>query len=137
MDTIYSYRKAKKSTFSKYGNRSPVPVKPHPTERDYRRGFFTRYFAMERNPGTIIWEIDEKQYLSHSSVGIGINSKFYKVFSFRWKISGPEFDIHNKNGYPISNGVRNTNERTLSMMEEKYAGISRLLSDPLEYWEER
>ena len=107
----------------------PVPSQgggPSPTERDYERGFFERYFVRRKNSGRI-FEITESEFTSFSR-----SSNFVR-FSLKWKISGPRHDVFNDAGYPIETGVEDTNKRILESVNQR--GIQNKLNDPLEYWD--
>lgn len=101
---------------------------PSPTQKDYDRGFFDRYFLRQRNTDRI-FEVSESEYKKFS------NSKYFVRFSLKWKISGPRHDVFNDAGYPVETGVEDTNLRILEQSNQR--GISDKLSDPLEYWDGR
>lgn len=99
---------------------------PGPTEKDYERGFYERYFV--RKIGTAqITEVSQVEYQKFTG------SKYFVRFSLKWKISGPRQDVYNDAGYPLETGVEDTNLRILEQVDQR--GINDKLSDPLEYWD--
>lgn len=101
---------------------------PEPTQRDYDRGHFERFFV--RKQGTSeIYEVSEDEYSNFS------DSRFFVRFSLNWKISGPRHDVFNDAGYPIETGVEDTNRRILDQTDQR--GIRDKLNDPLQYWDGR
>lgn len=101
---------------------------PEPTESDYDRGFFRRFFVRKRGTAEI-FEVSESEYSEFS------NSRYFVRFSLKWKISGPRNDVFNDAGYPIETGVEDTNRRILDQTNQR--GIRDKLDDPLEYWDGR
>jgi hypothetical protein len=99
---------------------------PEPTEKDYERGFYERFFVRKRGTAQIT-EVSETEYKKFTG------SKYFVRFSLKWKISGPRSDVFNDAGYPVETGVEDTNLRVLDQTDER--GISDKLSDPLEYWD--
>lgn len=131
---IEKYVKAVKSgrTLSLY--ESPVQFKPEPSRADYRRGSMVRYFVQKRSDRRTITEISESQYRTVTAVYKGIDQSKYERFSLNWKISGPRYDIYNKE-IPVQMGVEDTNRRVIERYEESYPGIGRILDDPLQFWQ--
>jgi len=101
---------------------------PKPTEKDYERGVFQRFFVRKKGTGNII-EITENDYREFS------DSRYFVRFSLKWKVSGPRHDVFNSAGYPIETGVEDTNIRIVEQTDQR--GIEDFLDDPLQYWDER
>mgnify|MGYP007025105460 CR=1 FL=1 len=99
-----------------------------PTQRDYERGFFERYFVRKLNTSKIT-EVSRQEYRKFEG------STNFVRFSIKWKVSGPRHDVFNDAGYPIETGVEDTNLRIIENTDQK--GIQDKLNDPLEYWDER
>lgn len=107
----------------------PTEESPEPRPRDFDRGFFERFFVRRKSSGRI-FEVSQDQWQDFS------NSKFFVRFSLNWRISGPRNDIFNDEGFPIKNGVEDTNRRSLERAEREYPGILDKLNDNLlEFWD--
>ena len=65
-----------------------VATKNKPTEKDYKKGFFTRYFAKKENDQGSYFEINKKQY--NAIIGkTGLhNHHTHTVRSIKWVIRG-------------------------------------------------
>ena len=127
---------SKGSTKSEHGSEDPELFTPEPTDRDYEKGYITRYFAQKKSGPKKITEISESQFETHKLSYRGLNNKLYEVFSIEWEITGPKNDIY-KGKVPVSTGVESTNINLLELEEEDHPGIMKYLNDPLEFWEGR
>jgi hypothetical protein len=64
-------------------NKPPKTFFPYPNERDYERGFITRYFTQMRGtPGSPIFEINRDTFSQYS------NTNYYLGVELNWKIKG-------------------------------------------------
>ncbi len=112
---------------------SPVVFNPFPITEDYKKGYIERYFCKKVNDGIII-EIDKEQHDSLvNKTESGINYFLYNSFKLKWKISGPKKDKY-KGNVRIEMGVEDTNKRMLIKTEKSFRGISKILSDLLEFF---
>lgn len=86
---------------------------PNPKERDYEKGYITRYFA-QRNKGDRhpIYEISSNSYSTLKS------SIYYKVGSVKWRISGPKEAIYDESGFLIDKGVIASNRKSILLEKE-------------------
>lgn len=103
---IYNILKKQKHIFLK-GRKSADSKKPPPTEDDYKRGFFVRYFMKKVNDHSYI-EIDKKTYDDF------YNENDYNLFtvgSLQWALIGD---------------VRKVNRKTLNRLEQSHSDISLL-----------
>jgi hypothetical protein len=100
----------------------PESFYPEPTESHYKAGNIKRYFAMRRTTGEIT-EISRVTYASYNmSNSVGTDQFNYYVDKIVWSIVGN------------AQQCREANTRVLSRKETDLPGISRILSDPLEFW---
>jgi len=113
----------------------PEPITifvPSPSTSDYKRGWFSRYFARQANVlDATYYEIDEAQF-----TGIdGGQKPFYVGVQLRWKISGPEYDvIDNFTMRIIEPGVFNTNDRSIKLLESSHPLLKFRLQNLIEFW---
>jgi len=107
-------------------NDAPVPFVPIPTEEDYKRSWFLRYFVQRANDlNAEIVEIDEKQYNAIFGQSSVINYQLYIPMNLRWKIAGPLHDeIDDFTRRVVVPGVEDTNRRTVQASEKKMPGLS-------------
>lgn len=107
----------------------PTPFTPKPTEKDYKRGKITRYFARQRNGTKFkIMEIDQPTYDNLSNNRGGLNTSLWKVISIFWQISGPLND-QKVNGIRTRAGIIDTNQRVLDNAEKNFIGLKQYLTD--------
>ena len=114
----------------------PISRVVEPTDDDYARGYFMRYFIQQRNDKLArIKEIDIKQYEQLADLSGGLNSTRFKSVSLRWKITGPKNDIL-KNGVIYKSGVEDTNFRTLELKSRTLVGLDVMLRNQLVIYSE-
>lgn len=105
---------------------SPVPSKPKPTDRDYKKGNFVRVFAKKINDEVVV-EIENIQANK-------LNKSLYKVVYVNWTVSGPK-DSRSINGV-IEKGVSQLNRFEIDRIrKEEYIDLSGILNNLLEYWQ--
>jgi hypothetical protein len=100
------------------------------TPNDEDAGFFIRYFAKQLNSGQI-FEIDKplhKEIMKKKNP----HHKMYSIVSLEWKISGPIFNILNKDVI-VEHGIIPTNNKSLVIAEQKMQDLSVFLDDSMEY----
>ena len=129
-----AYQQAKPSDqeIYKFGL-TPEPYYPQPTQNDYQKGSFIRYFSKKRNqsPATII-EIDKPTHDDLRSQRGKYNYALWSVTSLYWKITGPIKDSKNKFGV-LKAGIANTNERIINKANIDFRGIKGYLSDLIQF----
>jgi len=114
-------------TFSGMMGESPMPYKPVPSKKDYEDSYVTRTFAQKRNDNTTV-EIK----LAQAS---NINSELYKIVTADWAISGPKYGI-TKNNIIDQQGVVDQNKYEIDRVMKEYSvDLTRILSNPLEFWQ--
>ena len=113
--------------FSGMMGESPVPHKPVPSKKDYEDGYVTRAFAQKRNDNTTV----EIQLAQTSN----INSELYKIVTANWAISGPKYSTI-KNNIVDQQGVVDQNKYEIDrVMKELNVDLTRILNNPLEFWQ--
>ena len=101
-----------------------------PTQEDYEKGFYTRYF-IKRKDSNIIAEVSEEKL---GDIGEKVSEVLYVGFELDWKISGPLEDRFDSKGVRQEAGVRDTNRRTLQRLEKEYIGISEKLQNLTQFY---
>jgi hypothetical protein len=104
-----------------------------PTDKDYNRGFFTRYIFQLKSalkPELNISEVTKDSYDFFTK--ITNVTKSYKIASIRWKLTGPVNDIY-KNNIRIEPGVRDSNLRSIQDAEKVIINLSLYFKDPLQF----
>lgn len=110
----------------------PRPSLPKPTDSDYKRGFFPRYF-MKRVNGNIIHEISRETF-NDISQGIKHNKALYTTTSLLWQITG-QLETTTKNGI-ITRGVKEINFETVQRYSLIFMGIDAYLTDYTEFYKQ-
>lgn len=94
-----------------------------PSKRDYKQGYFTRYFVKKINEDAI-YELDVDRYESINIINrVGPNERLYDRLELRWTIAGP------------IDQAKLANERMLLSKEEFLPGLSKFLGDLDEFHE--
>lgn len=110
---------------SKY--KAPVYKYTIPTQDDYKKGFYKRYFVQRRNSLNEILEIDIEQFSSINNPDTGIDNNLYKSISIDWKLTGV------KNDTDSEKGVEDTNRRLVELKDYDMKGLRNYLTDYLEF----
>lgn len=95
-----------------------------PTEENYSRGFFTRYFTRTRRNGKFV-EMNKEQWQGKKS------RKELVAGQITWFITGPINDGE-VNGIPYK-GTSTKNRETLERLEREYPGIVNFFSNTSEF----
>lgn len=96
----------------------PIPYTPQPTEKDYKTGEITRFFAKKRNEN-IYYEVENNSVSSNP---------IFATFSMQWVISGEE------------SSVRLTNQKMVELYMEQLeipAFNLFLKNDYLKFWKSK
>jgi hypothetical protein len=105
---LYSNLKPQKSkTLSKY--KSVYPSKSIPTDEDYTRGYYTRYFARKVNEPRGYMEVDVDIFNSISQRKKIYDFNLYEVGSFTWN---------------LKNGTTSSNFTNLQILERTFPFVS-------------
>ena len=98
------YRKLKRPIHDRLSKKSVIPVnKPQPTNKDYERGYFTRYFCRRINDQYNYFEIDKKTHTSLNSKTENYDYNLYIVGQIKWTLlETPIYGIKNRSINPVS-----------------------------------
>ena len=109
--SVRKYNVLKKSIKNFLSNTIPIPImKKYPSELDYDKGFFIRYFSTRIN-GIGYQEIDKDVYKSISTKDKTYDHNLYGVGEITWNLKGNVFK---------------TNALKLKELEKKYKNITTL-----------
>jgi hypothetical protein len=107
----------------------PNPVIVQITSADINRGYIIRYFIKRINEQSIL-EIDNVQYTKYMSNEFDTN--MYVATKMYWFINGVSDDVQ-ENGVLVK-GVVTKNQTQIKQSEQQVPGLSKLLTDPLQFY---
>jgi len=111
----FLFNQLNKPYYNKVKNQvAPTPSKPTPTEEDYKKGFWERYFCQRANDLNYIIEIDKDTYKKFQSKKI--NSVLYQKGKINWSLQSGKLN----------------NDNVLSLVRT-YPNIISLFNNPLEF----
>ena len=94
-----------------------------PADKDYDKGFFTRYVLKRVNSGfETILEVDQTEYERAKK------DPLYTAEKFNWKLTGPLYTT--PEGIP---GIINSNQKTLEGLEKTIPGITNYFTNLAQY----
>lgn len=105
----------------------PVSYYPTPTEEDYIRGYFYRFFAKKRNINGFVIEINQETYESLKNANSIYDYVTYETINQYWRITGPVED-YNYNGF-IVKGARSVNKRLVESKNETFKGLFEYIAE--------
>ena len=122
---VQDYKRIKPTPHLFLAKTSPViGAKPKPTEEDYNRGYFGRFFAKKHNVNTDYIEIDAETYIKLSKKEDIYDYHLYKVGFITWTLKGDVININTNNIeklkkefpflytlFPLLNEFQKTNKR--------------------------
>ena len=95
---VRKYKNIQPNPHLSLSNTQPViGTKPHPTEKDYERGSFPRYFIKKHNGDTDYVEIDNITYTKLERKDSTYDYRLYEVGAIEWALSGKVHEINNLN----------------------------------------
>lgn len=95
---------------------------PQPTENDYSRGYFMRYFAKKRNQIGYLIEISKETYLSLLNKDSIYDYVTYEVVDIFWQLTGPLRDTRENRQYKVA-GIIDTNKRLVETTDKNFRGL--------------
>lgn len=101
---------------------TPQPYYPQPTDDDYARRSFERYFAKKRGQAGFVIEINKSTYESLKTADGTYDSINYEAISTFWQLVGPLRDDRTNRQYKIA-GIIDTNERLINAKEPGFPGL--------------
>lgn len=100
-----------------------------PTDQDYERGNFVRYFLLDKRNGKII-EVRRNTYLREV-----VYTSYISGANVRWRLAGPIEDrVFNGVSYQ---GARNANKQSIELLEDRLKGISAYITDYTQFIKEQ
>lgn len=100
----------------------PTSYQPKPTEADYARGYFQRYFVKKINQNGYILEISQQEYSSIEDGLVTYDVSLYQIEKTFWKLTGSLYTVRLAQ-YDIREGIIPTNKRLIENMEKRFVGI--------------
>ena len=125
------YRKLKRPVHDRLSKKSVIPVnKPQPTNKDYERGYFTRYFCRRINDQYNYFEIDKKTYISLNSKTENYDYNLYVMGEIKWTLlETPIYDIKAKSINPVNK----INKTSVELLLETYPFLDIFFNNLTEY----
>lgn len=118
-----TYRKIKRPIHNKLSKKTPIPInKPQPTNKDYERGYFTRYFCKRVNDKYNYFEIDKKTYDNLNSKTDNYDYNLYIIGEIKWTL----LETPNKS-------VEETNNININLLLNIYPFLNVLFDNLSEY----
>jgi len=98
-----------------------------PTDQDYEKGEYTRYFVKDLRTGKI-YEVDKRRYGVEKSLGLN----FIQILKIKGNLAGPlENTLHG--GY-LFYGTRAMNAKIVEEADKEMAGLKdQILKDPTQF----
>jgi hypothetical protein len=98
-----------------------------PAEKDYKAGFFTRYFIRDETSNKVV-EVNRAKYIEIRKS----NTRIYSTVKLDWLITGESDDTY-IDGYKVS-GLATLNSEIIQEKSKELKGLdTQVLKDPLEF----
>jgi len=89
-----TYRKINRPVYNELSKKTPIPInKPQPTNKDYERGYFTRYFCKRVNDKFNYFEINKKTYDDLNSGNDKYDYNLHITGEIKWVLLDTPFDF--------------------------------------------
>ena len=100
----------------------PVSYYPKPTQDDYTRGYFIRYFIKKINSKGFVTEIAPEEYNDFVNGTVRYDVSFYLVTQMFWKLTG---DLNTKrySQYDIRSGIIDVNKKNTEDAGKNFLGL--------------
>ena len=106
-----------------------IPYFPAPTEQDYARGYFNRYFAKTVSGPGSIFEISKLDFTKIQNGDIAVeNILGYESIDMLWQLTGPLKDTR-VSQYQIKGGVFDTNKRVTESKNKVFNGLLQYIGE--------
>lgn len=106
-----------------------TPYYPLPTNQDYARGYFTRYFAKTVSGPGYIFEISPIDFSKIQNGDIDVeNILGYETIDMLWQLTGPLNDTRISQ-YEIKGGVLSTNKRVTEAKNKVFNGLLQFIGE--------
>ena len=94
-EDVSLFNQIKTPIFNKFKKTKSINgTKNIPSEQDYRKGWYFRYFAKKVNEDFSYIEIDNKSYTSILKKSVAYDTNLYKVGKVKWSLEGNVFKIN-------------------------------------------
>jgi hypothetical protein len=113
------YNTIKPGIYNKLNNNElPIATKIQPTDEDYNKGNYVRYFIKRNNSLSDFFEVNKATYDSISQKKSQFDINLYNAFNIRWD---------------LGENAQEINTNVISRYERSLPGIKNLFSNPLEF----
>lgn len=112
----------KQTSVTKTEATEPISYYPKPTEEDYTRGYFIRYFIKKINSKGFVIEISEDEYNNFNNGTVRYDVSFYLVTQIFWKITGT-LNTKRYSQYDIRLGIIDVNKKNTEEAGKKFLGL--------------
>lgn len=112
----------KQTNVTKTEATEPTSYYPKPTEEDYTRGYFIRYFIKKINSKGFVIEISEDEYNNFNNGTVRYDVSFYLVTQIFWKITGT-LNTKRYSQYDIRLGIIDVNKKNTEEAGKKFLGL--------------
>ena len=127
MDNIKRYKQISKN-FDRVTTRVETYI-PNPNDKDYIRGYITRYFIQSSNDtSSPIYEVSSQKYVSYT------RSSNFRGVIVRWRISGSIEPIYDNVGNITDKGVKQSNSVAISLAYDKIPNLKLYLPNLLQFY---
>ena len=125
------YRKLKRPVYNELSKKLVIPVdKPQPTNKDYERGYFTRYFCKRVNDPYNYFEINKKTYDKLNSRTDDYDYNLHIIGKIKWVLlETPIYDIKAKSINPVNK----INKTSVELLLETYPFLDIFFNNLTEY----
>jgi len=106
----------------------PTSYHPKPTEPDYNRGYFYRFFVKKINEQGYVKEISEQEYVDIEQGTVEYDVSYYQIQSILWKLTGPLNTVR-LSQYDIRAGIVDTNKRLIEGADTKFLGLKAFIGE--------
>ncbi len=106
----------------------PTSYQARPTEEDYSKGYFFRFFVKKVNEKGYIKEISEQEFVGINSGTVPYDVSYYQTESVMWKLTGPLNTVR-LSQYDIRAGIIDTNKRLVETKDVKFLGLKTFIGE--------
>ena len=102
---------------------------PTPTDKDYKRGYITRYFVQKTNDKNApIYEVSDTEFNKFRS------SVMYNTTSLRWRLTGPKDPFDYEDNKIVDKGVKKSNEISIRLASTDIVSLKLYLPNLVQFW---
>ena len=121
------YRELSGNKFSQL-NISPEAYVPKPDEKDYERGYITRYFVQKVNDyNAPIFEVSDIEFARLTNVVT------FNTTSLRWRLTGPISRVFNGHGKVTDMGIRESNMASIKIESDQIPNLKLYLPNLIQF----